>query len=126
MSMTAVVLLSALAVGAAPPAQRDLASEVQVVFKLRCASCHGPNLTRPRGGFGYVLDLRRMASNRELVVPSKPDTSPLWTVIQNEEMPPPGSPSGPLTRKEREVIRAWIAAGAPPAERRRMRRAPQR
>jgi uncharacterized membrane protein len=96
-----------------PGVGRDLAAEVRSVFTARCARCHGSNLPRPRGGFGHILDLRRLASNGGKVVPSRPDESELWMLVGNGEMPPPDSPSGPLTATEKEVIRAWIASGAP-------------
>jgi uncharacterized membrane protein len=70
-------------------------------------------LARPRGGFGYLLDLRRLAADSDKVVPSHPNDSGLWQMVQSGEMPPPDSPSGALTAQEKEVIRAWIAAGAP-------------
>jgi hypothetical protein len=97
----------------AAPAARDLAAEVRSVFEAKCARCHGPDLARPRAGFGYVLDLRRVASNEHMIVPSRPDESELWMLIQNGEMPPPNSPTGSLTLAEKEVIRDWITAGAP-------------
>jgi hypothetical protein len=96
-----------------PGAERDLASEVRTVFSARCVRCHGPNLPRPRGGFGYILDLQRLASSGGKVVPSRPEESELWMLVSNGEMPPPDSPTGPLTATEKEVIRAWIASGAP-------------
>jgi mono/diheme cytochrome c family protein len=96
-----------------PDTGRDLASEVRAVFSARCARCHGPTLSRPRGGFGYILDLKRLAANPDKVVPSKPDESELWTLIRNGEMPPPDSPTGPLTAAEKEIIRTWIASGTP-------------
>jgi hypothetical protein len=96
-----------------PVTKRDLASEVGAVFSARCVRCHGPKLPRPRGGFGYILDLRRLAGDAGKVVPSKPDESELWMLVRNGEMPPPDSPTGPLTAAEKEVIRAWIASGAP-------------
>src|SRR5205807_4133721 len=77
--------------------------------------CHGPNLVKPKGRFGYVLDLARVASNREMVVPSSPDESELWELVSKAEMPPPDSPTGPLSSAQKEVIHAWIAAGAPTA-----------
>jgi mono/diheme cytochrome c family protein/uncharacterized membrane protein len=97
----------------ASDAGRDLASEVRAVFSARCARCHGPTLSRPRGGFGHILDLPRLVSNQDKVVRSKPDESELWTLIRNGEMPPPDSPTGPLTAAEKQVIHAWIASGAP-------------
>jgi hypothetical protein len=96
-------------------AARDPAAEVRSVFSAKCAGCHGPDLAKPKGRFGYVLDLARVAANREMVVPSAPDESELWVLVHNNEMPPSDAPSGPLTPDQKEVIRAWIAAGAPAA-----------
>jgi hypothetical protein len=101
---------------ASPGAGPDRAAEVRTVFAARCAGCHGPGLVKPRGRFGYVLDLRRLAGNPEMVVPSSPDESELWLLVRNDEMPPPDAPSGPLTAGEKEAVRAWIAAGAPAEE----------
>jgi hypothetical protein len=97
----------------APGPGRDPAAEVRAVFSAKCASCHGPQVSRPPGRFGYVLDLQRVADNREMVVPSSPDESELWLLVRNNDMPPPDSSTGPLTDKQKETIRAWIAAGAP-------------
>jgi uncharacterized membrane protein/mono/diheme cytochrome c family protein len=89
--------------------------EVRGIFAIKCAGCHGPDLTKPKGRFGYVLDLRRIAENPEMVIPQRPDESELWVLIQRDEMPPSDSPHGSLTQQQKEVIRAWIAAGAPDA-----------
>jgi mono/diheme cytochrome c family protein len=97
----------------APGAGHDPAAAARAVFAARCAGCHGPDLPRPRGRFGYVLDLRRVAGNPEMVIPFKPDESELWLLVHHNEMPPPDTPSGPLTAPQKEAIRAWIAAGAP-------------
>ncbi len=93
--------------------QRDLASDARAVFAAKCAVCHGPDLAKPKGRFGYVTDLARVANNRELVVPSSPDESELWELVRRDEMPPADSPAGPLSTAQKEAIRAWIAAGAP-------------
>jgi uncharacterized membrane protein len=91
---------------------RDLGSEVRNVFANKCAVCHGPDLAKPKGRFGYVLDLRRVAENPEIVVPGEPDQSELWELVKRDEMPPSDSPQGALTLDQKETIRAWIAAGA--------------
>jgi hypothetical protein len=85
------------------------------VFAAKCAGCHGPEIPRPRGRFGYVLDLRRVAGNPELVIPGRPEESELWALVLRGDMPPADSPHGPLVESEKETIRAWIAAGAPAA-----------
>jgi len=97
----------------AAEAQRDLVSETRSIFSAKCAGCHGPNLPKPKGRFGYVLDLARVAANREMVVPSFPDESELWELVHRGEMPPEESPTGPLSEREKETIHDWIAAGSP-------------
>jgi uncharacterized membrane protein len=99
--------------------QRDFASETRAIFATKCAGCHGPNLPKPKGRFGYVLDLARVAANPEMVIPSFPDESEMWELVRLGEMPPEDSPTGPLSQEEKEVIRSWITVGAPsipPAE----------
>ncbi len=98
--------------GAAPEDPPDPAGEVRAVFAAKCATCHGPLLARPKGRFGYVLDLGRVAGNPEMVVPGKPDESELWELIRRGEMPPEDAPAGPLTAEEKEAVRSWIEAGA--------------
>jgi hypothetical protein len=93
----------------------DLPGRVRAVFLARCAACHGPELSRPKGHFGYVTDLRRLADSPKLVVPSKPEESRLWRLVERDEMPPEGARTGAATAAEKEVIRDWIAAGAPAA-----------
>ena len=98
--------------GSSPPV-REFADEVRGVFENKCAVCHGPDLEKPQGRFGYVLDLPRMAQNPELVIPARPAESELWLLVQNDEMPPTGSPHGSLAPVQKEAIRSWIEAGAP-------------
>src|SRR5438309_2223549 len=72
-----VLLLAGLRPGAIraqpAPAARDIGAEVRRVFAAKCAGCHGPDLPKPKCRFGYVLDLRRMRENPEIVIPSRPD-----------------------------------------------------
>jgi len=89
------------------------AEEVRGVFKAKCAGCHGPDLPKPKAQFGYVLDLRRLSANPEMVIRGRPAESELWALVEHDEMPPPDSPHGPLTAAQKQAIRAWIAAGAP-------------
>jgi uncharacterized membrane protein/mono/diheme cytochrome c family protein len=92
-----------------------IGNEVREVFATRCAACHGPKLAKPKGRFGYVLDLKRLAANPEMVIPYKPTESELWLLVERNEMPPTGSPGGSLTPEQKEIIRTWIASGAPEA-----------
>ena len=94
-------------------AAANLASTVRNIFSAKCTECHGSDLARPKGRFGYVLDLERLAGNSHLVVPFKPDESKLWNLVQAEEMPPAYAKAGSLTKEEKEVIRRWIESGSP-------------
>src|SRR5256885_11961478 len=109
MSRARLTVLWMLTMSGAAPAG-DLADEVRAVFSAKCAACHGSNLAKPKGRFGYVLDLARVASNREMVIPSAPDESEMWELVRRGEMPPEDSPAGPLTADQKQTIRAWIAA----------------
>jgi mono/diheme cytochrome c family protein len=113
--LPALILLAAwvLAPGSAIAAEADLPARVRAVFVAKCAGCHGPDLPRPKGKFGYVTDLERLAGTPRLVVPSKPDESRLWQLVEEGKMPAKGSRAGPLTATEKALIHDWIAAGAP-------------
>jgi mono/diheme cytochrome c family protein len=91
----------------------DLASAVRNIFSAKCAECHGSDLPRPKGKFGYVLDLERLAGNAHVVVPFKPDESKLRQLVRDEEMPPEYARAGSLTKEQKEVIRKWIESGSP-------------
>jgi uncharacterized membrane protein/mono/diheme cytochrome c family protein len=97
------------------PPKRDIGGEVRNVFATKCAGCHGPDLVKPKGRFGYVLDLRRLAGDPEKVIPFRPMESELWALVEHDEMPPPDSPHGALTPSQKEIIRSWLAEGAPDA-----------
>lgn len=109
-----VVFLAPGGVRAQPTTEESgLGSEVRRIFAVKCAGCHGPDLPKPQARFGYVLDLRRVAGNPQMVIPGRPDESELWALVSHGDMPPADSPHGPLTAAEKETIHAWIAAGAP-------------
>jgi mono/diheme cytochrome c family protein/uncharacterized membrane protein len=100
--------LSGVAISA-PEAPAEIAHRVVDIFQAQCANCHGPEAAR--GHFGYVLDLKRVAANPELVVPGNPDKSELWQIIRRDEMPKGGKKMNP---EEKDAVRSWILAGAPP------------
>jgi uncharacterized membrane protein/mono/diheme cytochrome c family protein len=89
-----------------------LASHVRAIFQARCEECHGANLARPKGKFGYVLDLARIAANPKMVIPGMPAQSEIYQTVLHNEMPPPKSQRPPLTPEEKEIVKSWIEAGA--------------
>jgi uncharacterized membrane protein/mono/diheme cytochrome c family protein len=109
-----VLALGGGSAAAAPEGNPDAAARARAVFAAKCVECHGADVPKPKGKFGYVLDLKRLAANPNLVKPSQPDESKLWQLVRDDEMPPPDARAGPLTGEEKQSIRAWIAAGASP------------
>jgi hypothetical protein len=96
---------SAEAKGSAPTFERD----VLPILSSHCLGCHGG--LHKKGG----LDLRTHASTLagakggKVVVPGDPKASTLYTTVESDEMP-----RSPLkvSAAHKEVLRAWIAAGA--------------
>ncbi len=89
----------------------DFASEVLPVLERRCFACHGP--LRQRGDLR--LDSRPAmligGARGAAIVPGDVEASLLVQAIRREgdvRMPPPR----PLDDGEREVLEAWVAAGA--------------
>lgn len=90
-----------------------LAARVRAIFDEKCTECHGADLRRPKGKFGYVLDLARVAANPDYVVPGKPDESDLYQMIEDDEMPGDEAATPPLTPEEKRIVKRWIELGAP-------------
>jgi len=101
------------AANAAPQQVPDLGSQVRGIFAAKCVECHAATLHRPKGKFGYILDLKRVAANPKIVVPFHPETSKLWTQIDEGDMPPDDAKEGSLTPAEEHLIHLWVEAGAP-------------
>ena len=108
------ILLLSLGLTVAPAAAStapDFESEVLPVLRSRCFACHGP--LRQRGNLR--LDSRPAmligGGRGAAIVPGDAETSLLVSAIRREdelEMPPPR----PLDDTERELLEAWIVAGA--------------
>ena len=87
-------------------------------FSRYCFACHGPDSEDRQAGLR--LDDRQSAlqeldSGMRAIVPGKPNESELITRILDSDpdviMPPPES-NHVLTKKQKEILSAWIASGA--------------
>lgn len=108
--IASLIMLVAVAASADDAA---LAAQVRAVMQAKCYECHGDHLGKPKGEFGYVMDLARMAANPELVVKGKPDDSELFITIDEREMPPKKAKGGPMSDEQIALVKQWIEAGAP-------------
>lgn len=88
-------------------------ADVLPFLNAHCLQCHGG--VHQKNG----LDLRTRASllkggqSGAAVVPGKPDESLLWKKLAKDEMP---KTDNKVSEAGKKVIREWIAAGAPGAE----------
>ncbi len=85
------------------------ARDIQPLLKRQCLKCHGPakreaglNLSTPGG-------IVRGGKNGAVLVPHDVAASLIWNRVAEDEMPP----EEPLAADEKEVLKRWIAAGAP-------------
>jgi uncharacterized membrane protein len=92
-----------------------LATQVHDIFEAKCLDCHGPELPRPKGKFGYVLDLKRVADNPDYIERGHPENSDLFKMVDDDEMPGEDANVPPLTKDEKLIVKKWIEAGAPDA-----------
>lgn len=112
-----IFVLSVEAWGSTPVLSREdqlkLTADVRSIFEEKCLDCHGAELPRPKGKFGYVLDLKRVAANPKYVVPGDPKGSDLYDLVLHDEMPGEDADVPALTLAEKEKVRRWIEVGAP-------------
>jgi mono/diheme cytochrome c family protein len=109
-SLLGVLCSAAFVAACAGP--KDLPARVQTLFAAKCNECHGRMLQRPKGG--VVLEpLSAVVGRRDWVVPGEPERSYLWELFRDGDMPAKGAKGGPLTTAQKELVRAWLTAGAP-------------
>lgn len=82
-------------------------ADVLPIFQSSCAKsgCHDPSSHTE----GYVLNSFKNITKKG-IVPGNPNSSKLFEVIVNGEMPPAGEP--PLTADQVATIKQWIIEGA--------------
>jgi uncharacterized membrane protein len=112
---TLLFLLADASLRAAEPKAEgeELANKVISIFQAKCLDCHAADLPKPKGKFGYVLDLKRVAANEDYVIPGHPDKSELYKMVRDDDMPGEDAKVPPLTKHEKETVRRWIELGAP-------------
>jgi hypothetical protein len=108
---------SVLAADTAPSFTRD----IKGILSNRCVRCHGPDPEGRSGGGDEGLRLDTFAGatadlgGHAAIVPGKPDESELISRITSSDpdlvMPPPDA-GQPLSEKQIDLLKRWIAAGA--------------
>jgi uncharacterized membrane protein/mono/diheme cytochrome c family protein len=98
------------------PAGSNDAWETYQILQRSCARCHGGQIEKPKGGFGYVLDLPLLVDRKKYVVAGKPEKSEIYLSITDPDpefrMPPPDSDAPPLNEREIAMVKRWIEGAA--------------
>ncbi len=100
--------------GTASPST-SFAATIAPILERTCTSCHNPEKTKGELLLTTTEGIAAGGENGAVIVPGKPDDSPLLTrcllpLDHDDHMPPEGKPQP--TAEELEALRAWIAAGA--------------
>jgi len=115
----AAVLAAVVALAATGEAEDiRFSRDVLPVLSDRCFHCHGPDAVHREADLR--LDVRDSAvaarDGAAAIIPGKPDESELLRRITSHDpdvqMPPPASHRKPLSTREIETLRRWIAEGA--------------
>ena len=105
-SLCFLLLIVPVSRSATPMFEKD----VRPILKAHCFDCHGEG-EKLKGGLD--LRLRRLmlkgGDDGPVLVPGKPEKSPLFKMVQSHEMP---RRDKKLTDEQVDTIKQWIAAGA--------------
>jgi len=108
------LLAFALAAGQGTPAKPAGKGypAVAAIFKAKCTGCH----TGSSAAGGYDLNtyakVTGSSKHGKMVIPGKPDQSPLIGYLKGTKKPPMPMGGKPLSAAEHKTISDWIAKGA--------------
>ena len=102
-----------LQLAAAPSDSPDFASSIQPLLTARCIACHPASGGQAGLSLASHADMLRGGKSGAAIVPGNSTASLLLRKVSGERpaMPPVGDP---LTASEVDLLKRWIAAGAPP------------
>jgi hypothetical protein len=105
-----VVPRQAQALSAREEAQQapDFDNAVAPLLARRCLDCHNSSARKGRLDLTTAKSARTGGKSGKVIVPGKPDESLLWQHVEKKRMPP----KKPLPTVEKDLLKAWIAAGA--------------
>lgn len=112
--LTLLVLLGGPAPGQAQEDRPELATQARALLQTHCYRCHGQDGAN-EGGLNFILDRDKLVE-RKKIIPGAPDKSRLFKRVThpNDPMPPAEEKVRP-GKDDIQLLRDWIAAGAPGA-----------
>jgi hypothetical protein len=87
----------------------DFNRDIRPLLRDYCLKCHGPLRQEAKLNLGVPASIARGGESGAVIVPGQPQASRLWQLVERDEMPE----GAPLSADEKDVLKRWIAAGAP-------------
>lgn len=107
----AILLNTLPVVQAEPPVAVNFHKQVLPLLVERCSKCHSEDVRIAGLSLTTAVGIEKGSQNGPVVIPKNADESLLYKRLRLEQMPPGGE--GKLfDKKELELIRIWIDAGA--------------
>jgi mono/diheme cytochrome c family protein len=96
-------------------AAEQAAPQAKQILHKYCFECHGLDPNHVERDLNILVYSQLMDEKRRMVVPGEPAQSRLIQRIEDESMPPQKNEELPrVGLEERQILRTWIAGGAPP------------
>jgi uncharacterized membrane protein len=99
---------------ATPSSKIDFTADVAPILQEYCLRCHGGDEVKGKVNLKTKADAFKARKKGACIVPGRPDDSPLYTELVNEDvehrMPPPKAKQ--FSPEQIAKIRAWIEQGA--------------
>jgi mono/diheme cytochrome c family protein len=114
LALLALALASGLSRAAEPV---NFAREVQPILERACVQCHGPEKQKGKLRLDSGEALQKGGENGAPITPGKPEESEFYRRVtldaSHEDVMPPKGKAEHLNAAEAEVLKRWIAEGAP-------------
>src|SRR5690349_16466901 len=104
--MIRAALIAALTIWPLAAQPVEFNRDIRPILSDRCFACHGPDAARRMAGLRLDVDGGAKAVAEKLL-------SRVSAQDPARRMPPPASGKPALTPKQVELLRAWMAQGAP-------------
>ncbi|MEZ6056740.1 MAG: PSD1 and planctomycete cytochrome C domain-containing protein [Planctomycetaceae bacterium] len=95
--------------------EREFTLKVLPLLKSKCFACHGEGGEKPKGDLDVTSrdGLLKGGESGAAVVSKKPDESLVFQAVNWDGLEMPPKANDRLTQQQVEIVRRWIAAGAP-------------
>ena len=107
-------ILATLALTAALASAQNYVQDVFPIWEKHCLGCHASGTTMGSLDLETWEGLQRGGNHGTIVVPGNLKASRLYTMLTGETKPAMPMDGKVLSAGEIEVVRKWIASGAPP------------